>query len=345
MHQAASVAPGGVGYILVFLVLLGAIGVCLQFTDVSFLLGWNPDSANEARVGVFAVAALLYSLVFAHFLRTLRSDEVDFWYYSLAMFGVVMLFLDSSSDRAVVIALSEREGSRAALNQTSTQWDRLRTIQMELATAVGNPREVFDRIRRGALSPESIRARDARVETCHAYNADLAKRQFEQRLRDQLPKPYRGPAGTDIGAPKRLDDPRLLQPRDCDDILREWTEVSRTVKEATHPVQLRPLARGTWLKSIAGTGLNLRILTFEELIGYLERAWDLESAGSLLDPEIEALEAKRDELRVKVDAPITRPDPRLTWTGTARQFVWPYVLLAALALKLARRDYLTSVLR
>lgn len=342
MDETAGDRGGGIAYILGFLVLLVAIGLSLQLVDTGNVFGADTDAVYTSRVVLFAVAAFLISLGFARF-RTLRSEEVDFWYYSLAMFGVVLLFFDSSTDRAVVSALAAREEWREKLQQTSAELERKRAVRDELATVVGNPRKMFGRIQSAAVSSESSNRMDARVKICEEANADLLRRQTMDRLKRSVDSER-----TQMPGSLRLDDPRYSQPRDCGEIQWEWTRIAKAVKEATHPKELRPLmndmSKGVSLSAVAGAGVNLRTITFEKLIDYLEQAWDLEATASVLDSEIQDLEAKQGKEKKEVDAPIRRPDPQATWAAVARQFLWPYILISALALKLARRDYLKATL-
>lgn len=340
MDKNAGDRRGGMGCILGFLALLVVIALSLQFVDTGSVFDTDSDAA---RVVLFAVAALLLPLGFARF-QTLRSEDVDFWYYSLAIFGVVLLFFDSSTDRAVVSALTVREEWREQLQQTSRELERARAVRQELENVVGNPREMFSRIQKAAVSLDSIDRMDARVKACEKVNADLFQRQIMDRLK-------RSPAleRKHTPTPPRLDDPRYLQPQDCGEIEAEWTRIATAVNRATHPKELRRLmtdmSKGVSLSAVAGAALNLRTMSFEELIDYLEQAWDLEATASVLDSDIQDLEARQRKERAEVDAPIKRPDPEATWAAVTRQFLWPYMVLSALALKLARRDYLKAILK
>jgi chorismate mutase len=314
---------------------VGSIGFFLAVLSVVGLVLWLIHWSDEMTVVAFAVITFVWSLSFPLVGGPLSTGRVDFWYYTFAGVGVVLIFLDSSADRQRLISLEERARLSEKLKQVSRNLDDLLARRAEVATVIGHPMKMFERIRNAAVSPESVKRIGSRVKDCEAVNADLDKQQFQQHLRN-----LRNSVPYNSSIPKVLG-PIQLPLSDCSQIQENWMKISTAVNKAGHPKEIIALMRdNNSISDVAGAGLNFGTLSFKELINYLDRGWDSESAAGLLDSEVQELETERRDLMKRVAEPI--PDPKLERTTAAvvRQFLWTYVLLSALALKLARRAYL-----
>lgn len=88
-------------------------------------------------------------------------------------------------------------------------------------------------------------------------------------------------------------------------------------------------------------GLDLGTLTMEDVATFLYQALDGEDISAslarqqrALDTEVQAVRDRYETLTLRIES---GPRP-LAWL---RQFFWPYVLVCAAGLKLARKAYLT----
>jgi hypothetical protein len=297
----------------------------------AILLSLEPVS-TEFRILLFAVAILAFSLVVQpHLLGGLPGDAVDFWYYTLAIVGVVLFFFANDDQRR---KLSLQDSYMAAAHKQAEQ-ESLR----DFLDAIPKERKrYYDE----TISHAQERAGSA--ETTAAISSFCAE------IPVRLPGPFQ-PAFDDL----LWLDPKNEYPRF--DVKFDPAAMCRPdVQEDRQEVELR------WRQIANAPDLSEAVKLIEEfnlgdkLIFKTDKAaWAFATAKSylMLVPDSDEWKAEVKKIEEAIEsAARTQTEANAAYgrlTGSisdsisftrpaqVAHFIWPYVLTIALGMKLARR--------
>lgn len=302
-------------------VILGFLSVPILVASVCAIV---PDY-SVIKVLVFAIIVFVWSLVFPTKLKgqdlTLPGGAVDFWYYSLALFGV-LLFFSSNADQRERLRLSEIYN--AALERSAEL-----SKDKKLFTDLSNNRDAFfDKITTMAQQ----RAQQVR-ELRYECSVNVGQRQLLRKVEDIQ---RRGGDWT-----KRLPvDPNIMNHEQafCDAIFQVsgWGELAATQNYE----QLSERAtNGTPAEStivVNGVALALPLVANYIALAPGSKGWTKKMEG--LNSEIE----KAEQSQAKAANAYRDVGSRIenaSFSGKVTNFLWPYILITALGMKLACKPY------
>jgi hypothetical protein len=309
-----------IGFVVLTAVLAGAVNA----------LGNSVALGEEWRVAAFAVALLAVALGFG-VVAPVSGDRIDFVNVVMAGLGVVLLFFDAGADRNRIVAAQEHA---TALNR----YESFVQKRPELERVLGDTNGLLQRVHEATRAPETVARREQAFKDCQAAQSDQAGRNLQHQLEEQQRRiqssPFSPGAPGSIRVP-RLDD-GLAPPVDCRSLVPNLDMLA----SVDTPARLVEIISGP-----NGPGLTRELgdvfggLTLDDVVTYV-RLTEGGDATAVLQAEQKRL--GDDVLRWRTTFESLSPSVgrRPAWLSWFRQFLWPYVFLCALAMNLARKDYL-----
>lgn len=272
----------------------------------------------------------------------LDGEAVDRVYYMSAMLGAWLFFYAQSVERTEFLGYQDLAGLRAQASSSQDLVDRL-TVDVENGTGAAGYIE--------ANTEKTVRAINRAIAGFRSLKIDMTAAELDACFRSSGLD--FGP--TDFGLDQTTGPDLILeeQQREMDRALAEQAcsaARTRVDQERLEFIQAFPIATEVdevEEAALAERGISqsfLRLggfdLTVEATIAVLkgefsmdERINELEVARTNLNQDIEAVREKNDELAVQIEAEKERS---ASFAGQVSLFLWPYVLIALLGLKLAR---------
>jgi hypothetical protein len=263
----------------------------------------------------FGALCLAWSLTFPALWQALPKNAADFWYYLLAGVGVVLLFANASDQRDKIAAAQK-------YNSLSIDLSELEAKQKRIERAVTSPAEFFEKVK--------LRARTTYQEANPKACEDaIAANELSKQFRIDLNRPLDGrkkefPA-LDVEPAIDWSACTLYASR------HEFFELSNLASPDGLPAFLSK-SRFKDFDGAIGLINGLTLSGFAEYVAdgmtgkWKERA----------DRLARELEKAREEYR-DIGSTLT-PSSGLEFKGI-QHFVWPYLILMALAVKIARVNY------
>lgn len=283
------------------------------------LLYYLPIEA-VSKILLFAVSCFLWSMLFSLQWSALPKHAADFWYYLFAGVGAV-LFFANASDQRQKLALAQQ------FNVLNIEISELNAKRKRIENAVKNPSELFEKVKE--LAGATARVLDARKDICKDVEAD----RFVKKLRLDVKERAAAPHNIDV---PRVDLNQGFE-RFCDNFWfrSEFYELTNL----SAPSDLTTFLRRTNVKNVdQAIGLKLEGLTLEEFAEYLIAAsagnWDRQATD--IDVKLKKITAEYSEIGRNL-----KPKSDLDF-AQIQHLLWPYLILMALAIKLARVRYCGS---
>lgn len=264
----------------------------------------------------FAVLCLAWSLAFPAWWQALPKQAADFWYYLLAGVGVVLLFANAADQRDKIAAAHK-------FNSLSIELSDLEAKQKRIDRAVTTPGEFFEKVKLKArttyekqeTNPKACEDAIALNELSKQFRIDLNR--LDARKKD-IPTLELDPA-IDLSVCARYA------------FRHEFLELSNLAT----PDGLPAFLSKSRFKDFDGTIEPIDGLTLSGFAEYVADGitgkWKKKADG--LTGE---LEKSRKEYR-EIGSTLA-PGSELQFKGI-QHFVWPYLILMALAVKIARVNY------
>jgi hypothetical protein len=321
----------------------GRYGLIILFIAVAVLtavavnaVGAALSISAEWRLAGFALCVVVQAFAFGHTRAKLDGDSADLVYYLLGALGIVLLFFDAGTER-LRITLA---GDHAFATTRLADFEKKRP---ELARVLGDVEPLLKRFREAARSPETIARRKEALQDCEALQAEQAKenmrRQFEEMQRRLQSVPLSPGSPSPYPRIPRLDE-GLMPPVNCREIVAPEPDMQKLANVADARDLVDIIRRQSAADLKRELGLDLGTLTMEDVATFLHQSLAGGNITTALDRQQRDLETEVSEVRERYQrlTPSVESGPRpLAWL---RQFFWPYVLVCAAGLKLARKPYL-----
>jgi hypothetical protein len=271
------------------------------------------------KIALYGLITFAWALIFAVSWGPAPGRAADFWYYTFGAIGVILFFVNSAD---------QREKVALAQDYSLTTTQRATTVEKRQAVEriVQNSAQIIATIRKSA-SDYVKNLEDPQVrQSC--IERDIQKRNDKLRNRST----GGGLAPPDISVPLPID-------ATCDQIV--WLPSLQALAAATTAEQIAHQMRSTGDSPLRYViGVRFDPLPLNEALGYLV---DLKLAGEAINQmhqEEDGFTNHLAEIKTHYQSvgrafePGTNAD-----TGALQYFLWPYFILTALGLKLARVNY------
>ena len=304
-------------------------GFGILILGILSLLGWHGDS--KIKILIFTVFIILWSLWFPgkkDCRRRLNKSVVDFWYYSLALCGVVLFFMTGAAQREKIALQVSYHAAIASLTNLENRKKFLHQIQGQ-----GTP--IFLNIREQAQS-RADSWKEVQAE-CSAMQWAHAQRRGEFRNQFRLDRDWRNrQEKLKIDDPQEMCDAAMLRPS-------VWEYLSK----ATTIDELQKIFREHSIDSTYTVLLMGRSVPINDALGDLLLASDphaMMREFDVIDSDISIATTRRDNAKERyriIGDLIEKDSAAILWNQVAA-FLWPYILITALGMKLAREPYAYS---
>jgi hypothetical protein len=289
----------------------------------------------ELFVFLFACVVFLWALTYPGIAGELPNTAVDFWYYTLGLGSVVLFFIVNSAERSKLSLKDTISSSAVAIETLSTQKKLLLETQAQEAQASsqikGRESDVIAQVQ--AYARERAKQNETLLSGCG--NALMRSRFEGSRPKQWGLDPSRSsPTAVDlsIDMEKAMCDAAILN--------NYWDKLARITNIQELYAAIKKHSIGDSF-TVSINGANLGVGTAAR---YLAVPPDSEAAKkevAQIDSRIGTAELKREEARRALSKRDESEEisvrDRFARLG---YFLWPYVLITALGMKLARRPYL-----
>ena len=296
--------------------------------------------AAEVKLILFALAALAWAIRFPRWKQRLPSERVDFWYYTLGIIGTLLFFLANDLQRQK-LELQDLYGDQIAEREFAE-------YRNELMLELEAPEQ------RDAVYRQIVSVARKHVTTLRGQgilnSEDLCVTVEIMPLRPALRDDRWHDDGQGLRGRSeryRLNDPSMM----CDPYVQEdirkrhvlalqWEEVASApdVISAIQIIDQYSLI-GSINVDVDGRILNLSVI--DEFLMLTPGSADWDDKRAAIDAEIETAKADIDATSRQYAALGKDIGDTLSIKSFAAlaAFVWPYILIAALSMKLARKRY------
>jgi membrane protein implicated in regulation of membrane protease activity len=317
------------GPILGFIVLAAIIAAGINAIGAAF--GISP----EWRLAGFAVWVVLQAFAFGHTKAQLDGNRADPVYYLLGALGIVLLFFDAGTERLRISLAGDY--AIATANRDLFQQKR-----PELERVLGDVEPLLKKFREAARSPETAARRERALKDCEALQAEEAKRNIQRQFEEMQRRIQSVPLSPGAPSPYRVPrlDVGLMPPVNCRELVASDPDLEQLANVENSRDLVDIIRRQSAADLKTELGLDLGALTMEDVATFLHQALEGGSISAALDAEQRRLESDVSAVRGRFEklTPSIESGPRrLAWL---RQFLWPYVLVCAVGLKLSRKPYL-----
>ena len=290
----------------------------------------------EWRIAAFGATVIALAFVVGHKMP-INGDCADLAYYLLTILGIVLLFFDQGAERQRITLSADYAVQTGELDQFHQKRPDIERVSANIGPLLA-------RFRQAALSPETAARREKALKDCEALEVDEMKRQMQRRFEEQQRRIQQIPVSPGTPTPfrpLRLDE-GPVPPVDCRKLVGGDPDIEALARVTTPRELVDIIKRLSPVDLKEQLGLDLGSLTVEDVATYLDLALDGKSVKDTLDSQERQMVDRQAEVKQSFDRLRLGPDVSqgVRLAARLRQFVWPYVLLCAAGLKLARKPYL-----
>ncbi len=275
----------------------------------------------------YSLVLLVWSLLFPVIVRPLPKEAVDFWYYCLGAVGV-LLFYFSSSDERTRLELQSRYADALA---DQTEYIRDRTVIEPHLNSTADF-VLYVKERSGWLADRNTRRCSTLVMLDSNWRGELDEGDMS-RLKAGLPA-LSGRGGlTETACQMLIAEAKIVG----------GLASTKTASEFTlNFAQLN----ATQIKTL--TGIPDTAVRRDDWIGFVEGRLEAATISHLLTAYSDQLDARikgaEHDYKSASGNP-AQPDVLQSFLQKLRHNLWPYIVLAAFGLKIARVNYLDGASR
>ena len=292
---------------------------------VGALISLDPNDKDiivEQKIIIFGLVVFLWALAFPSLRGTLPRDAADFWYYTFAAIGIIFFFITDTQDRERIRISNQHNSSLSALAEfRDHQRPLVETFLKDPNVLLANMKQIAEGHFKSA-SNEKVKALCAELPNKLDEKKRVAREQTLSEIRQTL---------------------ALKLPDDCGILLRK-----QVYEKLTHVQSLEELME-ILLKNPGDlrTEMGINQWQLQRIIdqdSYFNKYFKPFSEGqqikNILDREERSLEAQVADTEKANWAMIgTMPDAQGLGRRNFKLYFWPYFVLTALGLKLARVKY------
>lgn len=316
---------------IVFLLAAAALAAVIN------ALGYRISIPPEWRLAAFAFFIVLMALVFGR-KWPVDGDFADLAFSVLTALGIVLLFFDAGADR-LRISLAGEHTIKRSKSQIFQQ------KRPELERALGEVGPLLQKFRQAARSSETKARREKALSDCEALQPAQAVRNMQRQLEEAQRRSRSVPISP--GAPAPFHVPRVdegvVAPVDCRRVVASDPDLEALANVSSSHALGEIIRRQSVADLRTELGLDLGTLTVEDLGAYLDLALDGANVKTLLDGEQARLDKDVAEVGQRFDALVPSVEHGAGTVAWVRQFLWPYLLLSAVGLGVARKDFVKSL--
>lgn len=290
-------------------------GFVIPMASVAAVL-YGSGFRSLGGINTFAALCLAWSLVFPAWWQALPKQAADFWYYLLAGVGVILLFANAADQRDKIAAAQK-------FNSLSFELSELEAKQKRIDRAVTTAAEFFEKVKLEAR--KTYEAQEANPTACaDAIALNELSKQFRIDL-NRLDARKKDIPTLDLDPPIDLSVCTLYTSR------HEFLELSNLAAPDGLPGFLSKSQFKDFDRKI-GPFDGLTLSGFAEYVADgMTGKW--KEKADMLTRE---LVKSREEYR-EIGSTLAAGS-ELEFKGI-QHFVWPYLILMALAVKIARVNY------